>query len=150
MKKLEPDVLVFTDMLEVFAKSSNPGATLRVLDNVKKAKPPDLRLYVGSMIRADELCEAAVHESLLEELHNAMVVVDEEIKRESYIVPLVLGGLLHRQRSPKRSVGVSVPSWWSIYKSKLLKLTLFALSSEAGPSCVSGKNSSKSRWICAP
>jgi hypothetical protein len=59
-----------------------------------------------------------------------MVVVDEEIKR-SYIVPLVLGGLLHRQRSPKRSVGVSVPSWWSIYKSKLLKLTLFALSSEA-------------------
>lgn len=69
---LEPDVLVLTDAVEVFAKSSNPGATLRVLDRMKKAKQPDLRLYVGSLIRADELYEADVHARLLQELHGAI------------------------------------------------------------------------------
>ncbi len=31
MKKegLEPDLLIFTEAMEVFAKSSNPGATMR-------------------------------------------------------------------------------------------------------------------------
>jgi hypothetical protein len=45
---------------QVFALSKNPGATLRLLPDMKTAKPPDLRLYVGSLIRCDEAVEREV------------------------------------------------------------------------------------------
>lgn len=65
---LEPDLLLFTDAMEVFAKSQNPGATLRVLDQMKGAKQPDLRLYLAPLIDADEAAEASVHGAFVREV----------------------------------------------------------------------------------
>jgi hypothetical protein len=65
---LEPDLLLFTEIMEVFAKSQNPGATLRVLDQMKGAKQPDLRLYLAPLIDADEAAEARVHERFVREV----------------------------------------------------------------------------------
>lgn len=65
---LEPDLLLFTDAMDVFAKSQNPGATLRVLDEMKKAKQPDLRLYLAPLIDADEEAERRVFEEFVREV----------------------------------------------------------------------------------
>jgi len=65
---LEPDLLLFTDAMEVFARSQNPGATLRVLNQMKGAKQPDLRLYLGPLIDADEAAERPVVEAFVKEV----------------------------------------------------------------------------------
>ncbi len=65
---LEPDLLLYTDAMEVFAKSQNPGATLRVLDQMKLAQQPDLRLYLAPLIDADEAAEARVHQAFVREV----------------------------------------------------------------------------------
>jgi len=41
---LTADVLLLTESMEVFARSQNPGATLRILDRMKTAPKPDLRV----------------------------------------------------------------------------------------------------------
>lgn len=66
--KLKPDLLLFTEAMEVFAKSQNPGATLRVLDQMKGAKQPDLRQYLAPLIDADEAAEAGVHAAFVQEV----------------------------------------------------------------------------------
>jgi leucine-rich PPR motif-containing protein len=65
---LEPDLLLFTDAMEVFARSQNPGATLRVLNQMKGAKQPDLRLYLAPLIDADEAAERPVVEAFVKEV----------------------------------------------------------------------------------
>lgn len=67
---VEPDLLLFTEAMEVFAKSQNPGATLRVLDQIKTAKQPDLRLHLAPLIDADEAAEVGVHEAFVREVES--------------------------------------------------------------------------------
>jgi hypothetical protein len=71
--ELEPDVLVLTEVMNMLAKSQNPGAVLRLMDKLKAAKPPDMRVHVGAMIRADELVEGEVFAELLQEVNGAIV-----------------------------------------------------------------------------
>ncbi len=65
---LEPDLLLYTDAMEVFARSQNPGATMRILNQMKGAKQPDLRLYLAPLIDADEAAERPVVEMFVKEV----------------------------------------------------------------------------------
>lgn len=82
--KLEPDLLIFTDAMEVFARSQNPGATLRVLHQMKAAKQPDLRLYLGPLIDADEASERPVLSAFVQEVEKlgALHVAEGEGQKE--------------------------------------------------------------------
>ena len=63
------DQLNFIDAMEVFSKK-NPGASLRIMEEMKKAPKPDLRHYLGPMIDADEFAEREVHEALVAEVES--------------------------------------------------------------------------------